>query len=82
MVRLLHSKLKKKSRLLLPAILSMFLMSVSSGLFAQGFIEVPVKLDIEKGHLDNGVTIKVPQYVKEGDKIKINTERMVFVSKA
>lgn len=65
MVRLLHSKLKKKSRLLLPAILSMFLMSVSSGLFAQGFIEVPVKLDIEKGHLDNGVTIKVQKDGKD-----------------
>jgi len=32
--------------------------------------------------LTNGVIIKVPQYVKEGDKIKINTERMAFVSKA
>ena len=32
--------------------------------------------------LKNGVIIKVPQYIKDGDKIKINTERLEFVSKA
>lgn len=32
--------------------------------------------------LTNGATVKVPQYIKDGDLIKINTEKMTFISKA
>ena len=65
MVRFLHTKLKKKSRLTFTTVLAMLMLCASTGLFAQGFIEVPVKLDIEKGHLDNGVTVKVQKDGKD-----------------
>lgn len=31
--------------------------------------------------LTNGIVIKVPQYVKDGDMIKVDTEELRFVSK-
>ena len=65
MVRIPHSKLKKNQRLILVLFAGICLLLTATKINAQGYLEVPVKLDIEKGHLDNGVVIKVKKDGKD-----------------
>ena len=91
MVLFQHSKLKKKRQLSFIALIAICLLASTKGLLAQGFIEVPVKLDIEKGHLDNGVIIKVQKdgkdaFTQSGSskikfKLNFNSNYTLFFSK-
>lgn len=65
MVLFYQHKLKKKRLLSVITMITLCLFTATTGLKAQGYIEVPIKLDIEKGHLDNGVIIKVKKDGKD-----------------
>ena len=65
MVRIPHPKIKQILQLKLTLLISFCLLLSTTKSNAQGYLEVPVKLDIEKGHLDNGVVIKVQKDGKD-----------------